>query len=124
MIWGVLIVAVAALVVVALVAWPLVRAEAEATPPDPEADVRRDVDERLGMSLEAIREIEMDHRAGNLSDEDFAELDAAERARAVELMRQADALRQGDDAPESQRDNVPEPPESQTDRGPEATREG
>jgi hypothetical protein len=124
MIWGVLIVAVAALVVVALVAWPLVRAEAEATPPDPEADVRRDVDERLGMSLEAIREIEMDHRAGNLSDEDFAELDAAERARAVELMRQADALRQGDDAPEPQGDNVPEPPESQTDRGPEATREG
>jgi len=34
----------------------------------------------------------MDHRAGNLSDEDFAELDAAERARAVELMRRADEL--------------------------------
>ena len=38
----------------------------------------------------AIREIEMDHRAGNLSDEDFAALDRAERARAVELMRRRD----------------------------------
>lgn len=116
MIWGVLIVAVAALVVVALVAWPLVRAEADAPPPDSAVDARRDIDERLGMSLEAIREIEMDHRAGNLSDEDFAALDAAERARAVDLMRRADALRREGDAPDS--------PETRTDGGPEATTEG
>ncbi|MGE0027884.1 MAG: hypothetical protein AB7U07_12350 [Thermoleophilia bacterium] len=116
MIWGILIVAVAALAVVALVAWPLVRADEETAPPDPDADARRDVDEQLTASLESIREIEMDHRAGNLSDEDFAELDAAERARAVELMRRADALREEGDVPKS--------PESQTDKGPEATTEG
>src|SRR5262245_8910922 len=116
MIWGVLIVAIAALAVVALVAWPLVRSDADAPPPDPGADARRDVDEQLDQSLEAIREIEMDHRAGNLSDEDFAELDAAERARAVELMRKADALREEGDLPKS--------PESQTDKGPEPTNEG
>ena len=115
MIWGVLIVAVAALAVVALVAWPLVRAEPDAPPPDPDEDARRDVDEQLAAALEAIREIEMDHRAGNLSDEDFAALDAAERARAVELMRRADALRQ--DAP------IPESPKPQTDKGPEQTSE-
>ena len=34
----------------------------------------------------------MDHRAGNLSDDDFAALDAAERARAVELMHRADEI--------------------------------
>jgi hypothetical protein len=34
----------------------------------------------------------MDHRAGNLSPEDFAALDRAERARAVELMRRRDRL--------------------------------
>jgi hypothetical protein len=115
-IWGVLIVAVAALAVVALVAWPIVRAEPDAAPPDPAEEARRDVDEQLAAALEAIREIEMDHRAGNLSDEDFAALDAAERARAVELMRRADALRQ--DAA------VPESPEPQTDKGPEQTSEG
>ncbi|HMO00020.1 MAG TPA: hypothetical protein PKD59_11455 [Miltoncostaeaceae bacterium] len=116
MIWGILIVAVAALAVVALVAWPLVRAGEDAAPPDPDADARRDLDEQLAGSLEAIREIEMDHRAGNLSEEDFAELDAAERARAVELMRRADALREGGEVPKS--------PESKTDNGPEATTEG
>jgi hypothetical protein len=34
----------------------------------------------------------MDHRAGNLSDDDFTQLDAAERARAVELKHRADDL--------------------------------
>ena len=115
MIWGVLIVAIAALAVVALVAWPLVRVDADAAPPDPDAEARRDVEEQLGMALEAIREIEMDHRAGNLSDEDFSALDAAERARAVELMRRADALRQDAQLPES--------PKPQTDKGPERTSE-
>ena len=115
MIWGVLIVAIAALAVVALVAWPLVRVDADAPPPDPDEEARRDVDEQLAAALEAIREIEMDHRAGNLSDEDFAALDAAERARAVELMRRADALRQDE--------HVPGTPESQTDKGPDQTSE-
>ena len=50
------------------------------------------MDEDLERSLAAIREIEFDHRAGNLSDEDFAELDRAERARAVELLRRRDEL--------------------------------
>lgn len=89
---GVLIVVVIALAAVALVAWPLVTHDAEAPPEDPAADQRRAVDEDLQRSLDAIREIDMDHRAGNLSDEDFAALDGAERARAVELMRKADEL--------------------------------
>ena len=94
MVVGVLLVALAALLVVALVAWPLVAARPDAPPPDLGAEARRDLDEQLALSLEAIREIEMDHRAGNLSDEDFAALDRAERARAVELMRRADALQE------------------------------
>jgi hypothetical protein len=114
--WGVLIVAIAALAVVAAVAWPLVRADADAPVADPAAEERRDVDERLAMSLEAIREIDMDHRAGNLSDEDFADLDAAERARAVELMRRADALREEPHPSGS----GPNPP----DDGPERTSQG
>jgi hypothetical protein len=89
---GALIVAAVALVVIALVAWPLVARSAEEAPPDLEAETRRAVREDLERSLEAIREIEMDHRAGNLSDEDYAALDRAERARAVELMRRAGEL--------------------------------
>lgn len=92
MLVGALIVAAVALVVIALVAWPLVARPVDEAPPDPEAEARRAVREDLERSLEAIREIEMDHRAGNLSDEDFASLDRAERARAVELMRRAGEL--------------------------------
>jgi hypothetical protein len=111
---GILIVAIAALAVVAVVAWPLVGASPDAPPPDPGDEARRDVEEQLARSLESIREIEMDHRAGNLSDEDFAALDAAERGRAVELMRRADELR-GQDG------EVPAPAEAETDNGPERT---
>lgn len=89
---GALILAAVALVVVAALAWPLIARRDERLSADPGADARRAVEEDLERSLGAIREIEMDHRAGNLSDEDFAELDRAERARAVELMRRRDAL--------------------------------
>ena len=47
------------------------------------------VQDDLARSLDAIREIDLDHRAGNLSDADFAELDAEERARAVAGARAA-----------------------------------
>lgn len=87
-----LLIAVVALVVVAAVAWPLLSRAPGAPPPDPRTEQRRAVQEDLDRSLEAIREIEMDHRAGNLSAEDFAALDRAERARAVELMRRRDLL--------------------------------
>lgn len=90
-----LILAAVALVVVAALAWPLVVRRDEAGPADGGADARRAVEEDLERSLAAIREIEMDHRAGNLSDADFAELDRAERARAVELMRRRDELGSG-----------------------------
>lgn len=96
MVVGAVIVALVALAVVAAVAWPLVVHRPAQAPPDPSTDARRGVEEDLERSLAAIREIEMDHRAGNLSDEDFAELDRAERARAVELMRRRDELGAGD----------------------------
>ena len=92
MVVGILILAVAALAAVAAVAWPLVTHRADAPPDDPLTDARRALDEDLQRALSAIREIDMDHRAGNLSDADFAALDTAERARAVELMRRAGEL--------------------------------
>jgi hypothetical protein len=39
-----------------------------------------------------IRELEMDHRTGKLSDEDFRALDRQLRAEAVEILRDLDAL--------------------------------
>ena len=83
---------------VALIAWPLVaRADSDPAPAEQMDDLMA-IEEELERSLDAIREIEMDHRAGNLSDEDFAALDRDERARAVELMRRRDALSAGSEA--------------------------
>jgi hypothetical protein len=83
--------AVISVLLVALVAWPLLTRQQDPLPAYQEDD-RRAVEEELQRSLDAIREIDMDHRAGNLSDEDFEALDRDERARAVELMRRRDAL--------------------------------
>ena len=85
------LIALISVLLVALIAWPLVRGVSGAQPAA-EADDLRAVEEELQRSLDAIREIEMDHRAGNLSDEDFDALDRDERARAVELMRRRDSL--------------------------------
>ena len=50
----------------------------------------RVLQDEIDRSLHAIREIEFDHRAGNLSDQDFAELDSAERAQLATLLRRRD----------------------------------
>lgn len=89
-----LIIALVSVLLVALVAWPLLRTAPEVQPAGRGDDVRA-VEEELQRSLDAIREIEMDHREGNLSDEDFAELDRHERARAVELMHRRDSMGAG-----------------------------
>jgi len=92
MVWGIAVVAVAALVIVFAAAWPLLRRAGEQPGVDARQRERQRVDEDLQRSLAAIREIEQDRQAGNLSEEDFGQLDAAERAHAVELMRRRDEL--------------------------------
>jgi hypothetical protein len=88
------LIAILSVALVALIAWPLVSGRVP-TQPDAAGQALQGAEDDLSRSLDAIREIEMDHRAGNLSDADFADLDREERARAVELMRRRDALRDG-----------------------------
>ena len=42
-----------------------------------------------------LRDAELDHRTGKLSDEDYAELDAGLRAEAIEILRELDREDQG-----------------------------
>ena len=92
------LIAILSVALVALVAWPLA---SRRPAPEPSAGdtVLTGVEDDLARSLDAIREIEIDHLAGNLSDEDFAALDAEERSRAVGLMKQRDQLRQAQERP-------------------------
>ena len=92
------LIAILSVALVALIAWPLVSGRVP-TEPDVAGQALQGAEDELARSLDAIREIDMDHRAGNLSDADFADLDREERARAVELMRRRDALR--DEGPPS-----------------------
>ena len=86
------LVALAALALIAVVAWPLIRPALQHGPPPASDDERTRLEEDVERSLAAIREIEFDHRAGNLSDADYAALDGAERARTAELLRRLDLL--------------------------------
>ena len=79
------LIAILSVALVALIAWPLVSGRAPTAP------------DAAAQALQGAED-DMDHRAGNLSDDDFAELDREERARAVELMRRRDALRDEDAA--------------------------
>jgi hypothetical protein len=90
---AVVLAVVMSLVLVAAVAWPLMRQRPQAAPaPDAAAEERKALEEALERSLAAIREIEFDHRSGHLSNADFRALDAQERARAVDLIRRRDEL--------------------------------
>lgn len=86
-----ILLAAIALAVVAAVAWPLVRDRPDTSAPSPRNEGARQLQDDIDRSLGAIREIAFDHTTGNLSDADFEELDAAERARAAELLRERDA---------------------------------
>lgn len=84
------LVALVALAVVAAVAWPLVRDRAEDVRSVVRDERRQALQDGIDQSLRAIREIDFDHESGNLGDADFAELDAVERTRAADLLRQRD----------------------------------
>ena len=86
------LVAGVALLLIAVVGWPLIRPAVGGSRDAPPDDERARLEEDVERSLAAIREIDFDHRAGHLSDADFAALDGAERARTAELLRRLDRL--------------------------------
>jgi hypothetical protein len=76
---------------IVLISWPLIGPQGDAARAASRTRKSRELDDALNRSLDAITEIDFDHRAGHLSDDDFAELDENERARALELLRRKDA---------------------------------
>jgi hypothetical protein len=92
---AVILVGLVTVLAVVLVAWPLLHHAPGTATEDPRSDERRRLDDEIERSLAAIREIEFDRHAGNLSEEDFAALDAQERARAIDLLRRRDELGDG-----------------------------
>jgi hypothetical protein len=83
------------LVVVAAVIWlvvgPLRRGAVDRLAAEESAE-HADLEARKEAKYREIRDAEMDHRTGKLSDADFRALDRELRAEAVELLRRLDAL--------------------------------
>ncbi len=79
------------LLVAAFVAAPLLRNESGPVGADPAV---ADLETRKEMRYREIREVELDHAAGKISDEDFRTQDAELKAEAVEILDQLDQLKQ------------------------------
>jgi hypothetical protein len=63
-----------------------------AAPAEDEAGAGRlaDLEAAREAKYRELRDAELDHRTGKLSDDDYAELDAGLRAEAIEIMRALD----------------------------------
>ncbi|MGA0121835.1 MAG: hypothetical protein ACO3KD_02350 [Gaiellales bacterium] len=88
-----LVLAVLAVAVVILVAWPLLRPATERDRLDATSEAQRRrlaLREERDLALEALRELEVDHATHHIGDQDYAELVARERARAAEAIRALD----------------------------------
>jgi hypothetical protein len=57
----------------------------------PDAMQRIDLEAARDAKFREIRDAELDHQTGKLSDEDFAAIDSTLRAEAVELLHRLDA---------------------------------
>ena len=83
------------LVVFAAVAWivsaPLRGQRAQAADAGESAE-RAELEARKELKYREIRDAELDHRTGKLSEQDWRELDRRLRAEAIELLREADEL--------------------------------
>jgi tetratricopeptide (TPR) repeat protein len=89
-------VAIAAVTLPALLwaLWPLLlRRQGERAAPGPGAEERRlELAEQKAAVYRALRELDFDHEAGHLSDDDWASLRARYEARAARVLRELDAL--------------------------------
>jgi len=87
----VLLVLVVLAVVVFVVSWPLRRGRIEAVEASESAQ-RAGLEAAKEAKYAEIRDAELDHRMGKLSDEDWRAQDRALRAEAIEILHRLDAL--------------------------------
>ncbi len=106
-------IAAIALPALAIVLWPLVRSGARmAAAPNAALDRRLELAEEKAATYRALKELDFDHEAGSLSDDDFQALRDRYEGRAAELITALDAL--GEPAPRATAERLPPAPRSWT----------
>jgi hypothetical protein len=88
-----LIIVVVLLAVVAVVGAPLRRRGIEPEPETPARSELADLEAAKEAKYREIRDAELDHRTGKLSEEDWRALDRTLRAEAVALLKRLDEVR-------------------------------
>ena len=83
-----ILLALLALCCAAFVAWPLLRVAPDALAAEPELFGALEERDR---ALAALRELEFDHRAGKILDEDYRTLVRTLRLQAADALRRVDA---------------------------------
>jgi hypothetical protein len=103
--WGLALAAAIAVVAVVFVARPFLREPAPASDRldelAPEVRQRLELAEQRDRALDALKELEFDHRTGKVSDEDYRAQVGPLRRRAAEALRALETREQG------QRERVP-----------------
>jgi len=90
------------LAVVFVVSRPLLRPDgATAPPPDAfaQAPDRLELEAARDAKLREIRDAELDHQTGKLSDADYAAVDSTLRTQAIEILNRIDELDAGERLP-------------------------
>lgn len=90
---GILAIAAIALPALALVLWPLLRRGPSPSGllPIPQ-DKRDELNEEKRALYRALKELEFDHQAGHLSEDDYGALRSRYEARAAQILKEMDAL--------------------------------
>ena len=81
-----------AIVLAAVVAFVVLQPLRSRSATDPSLDRRADLEAAKEAKYREIKDAELDHRMGKLSEEDWRALDAELRAQAIEILRELDRL--------------------------------
>ena len=87
-----LIVLLVLVLVVALVLSPLRRASSGEGPGRADANDRAELEAAREAKYREIRDVELDHRTGKLSEADYRAIDQTLRAEAIEILRALDRV--------------------------------
>ena len=92
-VWGIVAIVIIALPALAFILWPLLRKGGGPRGILPILQDRRDeLNEEKRATYRALKELEFDHQAGHLSEDDYAELRARYEAQAAHVLKELDAL--------------------------------
>jgi hypothetical protein len=87
-----LIVLLVLTLVITLVASPLRRVRSDVERASPPANDRAELEAAREAKYREIRDLELDHRTGKLSEEDYRAIDQTLRAEAIEILRALDRV--------------------------------